>query len=131
MKTRLMLVAMLFAVAMIALGAGQVAEAKGTKTRITLAAGSSFPGAKGKATYKSDGSEREFQVEVENIKSLAGTSLKVYVNGAQVGSAKVNGLGEARLNLNTDSGNAVPQVAAGTKVRVTTSAGTLVVSGKF
>lgn len=131
MKTRLMLVAMLFAVTMIALGAGQVAEAKGITILASLSGGSSFPTAKGKAVYKADGGEREFQVEVENVKSLAGKSLNVYVNGAKVGSAKVNSLGEARLNLNTKNGNAVPQVAAGTTVRVTTSGGTLVVSGKF
>lgn len=130
MKLKLFVLAALVAAVMVG-GFHQAAFAKGTRTRITLTASADFPAAKGKATYKVDGSEREFQVEVENIKSLAGKAVKVYVNGVLVGSATVNALGQARLNRNTESGQTVPSIKAGDQVQVKTGAGKLIVSGKF
>jgi hypothetical protein len=109
----------------------QAAEAKGTETIITLKGGPKFPNAKGKAKYKVDGSEREFQVEVENAKALAGKTLSVYVNGVKIGSFKVNNLGAGGLNRNTDKGQSVPTIIPGTPVKVRTPAGFLVVSGSF
>jgi len=132
MKTRMFLLAAL--VAAVLLGGysqGAFAKGGGTKTRINLTAAAGYPTAKGKATYKVNGSEREFQVEVENIKQLAGKKVGIFVNGAQVGSAAVDALGAARLNLNSDLGNAVPAIKAGDKVEVRKSGGALVASGKF
>lgn len=137
MKTRMFLLAALVAAVMLG-SLSQAAFAKhgsggggGNKTRITLTAAGAYPRAKGTATYKAKGSEREFQAEVENIKKLAGKQVNIFVNGAQVGSATVNGLGAARLNLNTNLGNAVPNIQAGAVVQVKTSTGTLIATGSF
>lgn len=108
----------------------QVAQAKGTVTKIRLIASAQYPNAKGTAKYKVDGAEREFQVEVENIKALAGKTLKVFVNGIKVGSFVVNGLGTGRLNLNTVRGDNVPMIQPGAQVLV--KFGTkLVISGTY
>lgn len=99
--------------------------------RISLKGSDSFSAAKGSAKYRDRGGEREFQVEVENIRKLAGSTLSVVVDGSKVGSMKVNSFGVARLNLNTDRGQAVPRIHSGSTVKVRTAAGTLVVSGMF
>jgi predicted PilT family ATPase len=130
MKLKLFVLAALVAAIMVG-GFHQGALAKGTKTRIALTASADYPAAKGKATYKVDGSEREFQVEVENIKKLAGKAVNVFVNGVKVGSATVNSLGAARLNLNTNLGNAVPSIKTGDQVQVKTGAGKVIVAGSF
>jgi hypothetical protein len=132
MKTRMFLLAALVAAVMLG-GLSQSALAKdgGNKVRINLTHSAAYPSAKGKADYKNKGGEREFQVEVENIKQLAGKKVSILVNGAEVGSATVNSLGEARLELNSDRGNAVPNIKAGDKVEVRKRGGDLIVSGSF
>jgi hypothetical protein len=107
------------------------AQAKSTDIRISLKGSAQFPNAKGTAKYRDRGGEREFQVEVENVKVLAGKTLNVFVNGTKVGSLKVSTLGAGSLNLNSTRGNNVPAIRAGSKVQVKTSAGVLVVSGQF
>ena len=109
----------------------QTAEAKGIVTRIALRGSAQFPQAVGTAKYKVDGAEREFQVEVENIKSLAGKRLYVFVDGARVGSFVVTSLGTGRLIRNTTRGQNVPFITAGSTVRVKTGAGAVVVRGTF
>lgn len=132
MKTRMFMLAALVAVLLVG-GFSQGAFAKDsvTRTRISLAPTAEYARAKGKADYKVKGGEREFQVEVENVKKLAGKSLGVFVNDAKVGMAKVNSLGEGRLELNTDLGNKVPNIKAGDKVQVKDPSGVVIVSGKF
>ena len=110
----------------VALGSGG-----GTRTEIALRGSAAFPGANGKAVYKVDGGERELQIEVEDVRRLAGRRVNVFVNGTKLGSPLVNGLGEARLERNTDRGQAVPRIVDGSTVRVRTLAGTLIVSGTF
>jgi hypothetical protein len=131
MKTRLKLIVMLSVfVASLMLSAFSVtetAQAKGTETRITLAGSARYPNAKGTAKYKV-GTEREFQVEVENVKALAGKRLSVFVNGTKVGSFVVNSLGAGRLALR---GTAAPRIQPGVVIRIKTGAGVLVASGKF
>lgn len=132
MKTRMILIAALIAAVLVGgLSQGALASGGGTKTVIALSHGTAYPNAKGKATYKVNGTEREFQVEVENVKKLAGQSVRILVNGIQVGTARVDALGAARLSRNTDLGNSVPNIKAGDKVKVKTSAGVLIVSGSF
>jgi hypothetical protein len=107
------------------------ALANDADVRISLKGSSAYPNAKGAAKYRDRGGEREFQVEVENIKSLAGKTLTVLVGDANVGSMRVSSLGIARLNLNTTRGQAVPVIRSGSVVKVKTSGGVLVVSGRF
>jgi hypothetical protein len=70
-------------------------------------------------------------VEVEHIRRLAGRQVVFVVGGAKLGAAKVTALGAARLSRNSELGQRVPQVKAGTVVKVRTVGGRTVVSGSF
>lgn len=110
------------------------AEAKGataTRERIALAPSSAFPSAKGKADFKVKGSERQLEVEVENIRSLAGQQVSVSVGGVVVANPTVTSLGQASVNLNSQTNPATPLTTAGKLVEVRTSAGVLIASGAF
>lgn len=108
------------------------AHAKGGDAiRITLNGSAQYANAKGTAKYKDRGGEREFQVELENVKSLAGKTVDVYANGAKVGSFKVTALGTGRFSRNSDLGQTVPAIRAGSSVQIKTRAGALIVSGSF
>ena len=103
----------------------------GDGTRIALKPVKAFPAAKGSAKFKAKPGERELQVEVEHIRRLAGRRVVVVVGGAKLGTTKVSALGAARLSRNSELGQRVPQVSAGTVVRVRTAAGATVVKGSF
>ena len=106
----------------------------GTELLIDLTPSSNFPRAKGKARYRDSSGQRDFRVEVENIRGLAGQQVAVCVNNTLVGTATVSNLGAARLNRETQLGQSVPFVSAGTAVKVatgTTCTGTTIVSGTF
>jgi hypothetical protein len=103
----------------------------GAEIKITLKGSVKYPAAKGSAKYKVDGGEREFQVELENAKSLAGKTVNVYAKGVKVGSFKVNALGAGGFNLNTDKGQSVPTISAGSLIQIKTLTGVLIVSGSF
>jgi len=107
------------------------AHAKGgDATRIALKGSAQYPNVKGTAKYKADGGEREFQVELENARALKGKTLDVYANGVRVGSFKVSALGTGRLSRNTDLGQAVPQINAGSGVQIKWGS-VLVAQGSF
>jgi predicted PilT family ATPase len=125
-----MLVAVL-AVALAATMMVPVALAGGTVRQIALNGSAAFPAANGKAVYKVDGGERELQIEVEDIRRLAGARVNVFVNGNKIGSPRVSNLGEARVERNTDAGQSVPRIANGSTVRVRTQGGTLIARGTF
>ena len=131
------LFALLFGAAgMSALTASPASAASGSgsgsdRTIIALKGSAAFPNAKGKAAFRDRGSERELQVEVENVRVLAGTTVSMSVGGVLVGTATVNALGAARLSLNTNLGDSVPVSVSGKSVEVRTAAGVLVVSGSF
>jgi hypothetical protein len=103
----------------------------GEGTRIVLEPSKAFPAAKGSAKFKAKPGERELQLEVEHIRRLAGRQVVFVVAGAKLGAAKVSVLGAARLNRNSERGQRVPQVKAGTVVKVRTVGGRTVVSGSF
>ena len=108
------------------------AQAKGGDgTIIQLRGSAQYPNANGKAKYKAEGGEREFEVELEDARALTGKVLTVYANGAKVGTFRVNNLGNGRLERNSDLGQNVPNIHAGSPVQIKTAAGVLVVSGSF
>lgn len=90
-----------------------------------------YRGAGGEAKYKDRGGEREFQLEVEDVRRLRGETLSVFVGGSRVGRARVNSVGDARQGRNSDRGQRVPVVVKGTRVQVRTASGTVVVAGAF
>jgi hypothetical protein len=53
------------------------------------------------------------------------------VAGTKLGTVKVSALGAARLSRNTERAQRVPQVTAGTVVKVRTAGGAAIVSGSF
>jgi len=109
----------------------QVALAQGTVIKIALKGSARFPNAIGASKYTVDGTEREFEVEVQHIKSLAGRRLYVYVDGVKAGSFLVSSLGTGHMSRNTIRGQVVPMIVTGSKVTVRTGTGVLVASGQF
>lgn len=132
MKKQWFMIAMLVAfVASLALTSLAPVAQAANDIRISLKGSAQFPNAKGTAKYKDRGGEQEFQVEVENVKKLAGKKLSVFVNGSKVGTMRINQFGAGRIELNSDRGDNVPAISGGSKVQVKTGAGVLVVSGSF
>jgi len=115
-----------------ALAVPATALASTSNLQIAVHAGPSFPKTTGTAQYQSQPGQREFQVELNHLKSLAGRSVLVRVNGANVGWAKVSSTGIIQLTRNTELGQNVPQISHGSAVAVVTgAAGTLIASGTF
>jgi hypothetical protein len=108
--------------------AAPVVQAKDDQGRIiALKASSAFPGAKGKAKFKTDG-QRELEIEVEHVRRLAGQRVNFLVNAKRVGSKRISGLGAAQLDRR---GSTFPAINSGTRISVKTAAGALIVSGRF
>lgn len=108
-----------------------------------------IPDAKGKAKFRDKGGEKELEIQVENLPQAggglpnpgpapfsivpiggSGDPVEFFVNGAFVGSSAIDALGNARLNINTDLGDAVPMVFVGDVVLATLN-GVPVVQGTF
>ena len=101
------------------------------EVRITLTPAPQYAFAEGKAKYKNIGGERELQIEVEDLRTLRGSSLLVYVKGAFVGRMRINGFGNGRLERNSDLGQHVPVIRPGSKVVIRRPGGGKVFSGTF
>jgi hypothetical protein len=99
--------------------------------QIPLTASRAYAGVTGSAQYQAQPGQREFQVEVERLASLRGTSVLVRVNGATIGSMKVSSKGIAQLTQNTERGQRVPLIAPGSTVTVKTTTGVVITSGRF
>src|SRR5689334_15890799 len=87
---------------------------------------------KGVAEHRAnaDGSRR-FKVEVEDVNLPAGTVLNVSVNGTSIGSLTLSSFHQGELELETEHGQTIPTIGAGTTVVVSTQAGATIVSGTF
>jgi hypothetical protein len=116
---------------LLAVSVPTVLASGGSGTRIVLRAAKAFPPAKGSAKFKATPEERELQIEVEHIRRLAGKRVAFFVAGKKLGIAKVNLFGTARIERNSQRGQFVPRVSAGTGVRVRTAVGVLIVRGAF
>ena len=99
--------------------------------RIPLTPTPQYSFAKGKAKYKDRGGEREFQVEVENLRSLRGQALNLQVNGAFVGRMRINNFGNGRFSRNSDLGQPVPAITRGSAVVIRRQNGVKVFGGRF
>jgi len=124
---------LLIVMVLAALVVAQPVRAKSTAVikRAALSGSTAFPGVSGEAKWKSKEGERELEVQIQDAKKLAGKQLAVWIGGKLVGHMKVNALGRARLVKSTQAGQSVPASVAGKAVKITTSAGTLVASGRF
>ena len=99
--------------------------------QIALRSSNAYPAANGTAQYQAQPGQREVQIEIDHIRSLTGRYVTVYIGGAKIGAARVNSRGVAELTRNSELGQHVPQVRAGTTVTVQTSHAVTVVSGTF
>jgi hypothetical protein len=99
--------------------------------QIRLNPGPAFRRATGSAQYQSQPGQRELQLEVEHLRSLAGTHVTISINGAVIGAAKVSARGIAEFDRNTELGQNVPPIVHGSTVTVRTRKGALVTSGRF
>ena len=99
--------------------------------QIALRPSNGYPAASGTAQYQNQPGQREFQIEIDHIRSLAGQYLNIYIDGTRLGTARVNGRGVAELSRNSELAQRVPQVGTGTTVTVRTSHAATVVSGTF
>ncbi len=127
MKRTVIFTVSLLALAALAVAAPAVQAKGGPGTRIALKSSGAFPGASGKAKFQNEG-QRELEIEVEHVRRLAGKRVSFFVNSTKVGSARINGLGAAQVNLR---GASFPSINAGTRVKVKAAAGKLIVSGRF
>ena len=127
MKRTVILTVSLLALAALAVAAPAVQAKGGPGTRIALKSSGAFPGASGKAKFQNKG-QRELEIEVEHVRRLAGRRVNFFVNSTKVGSARVNRLGAAQINRR---GASFPAINAGTRIKVKTAAGRLIVSGSF
>lgn len=100
-------------------------------SQIALRPSNTYPAASGTAQYQAQPGQREVQIEIDHLRSLAGQSVNVYVGGSKIGTARVNSRGVAELTRNSELAQRVPQVRAGTTVTVQTSGAVTVVSGTF
>src|SRR4029450_3108258 len=127
MKRTVILTVSLLALAALAVAAPAV-QAKGEPgIRIALKSAGPVPGASGQAKFQHQG-PGELEIEVEHVRRLAGKRVNFFVNSTKVGSARVNGLGAAQVNRR---GASFPTIDAGTRIKVKTAAGKLIVSGQF
>jgi hypothetical protein len=110
---------------------GRVSGQATVNQQIRLTPGPAYRRAHGSAQYQAQPGQSEFQVEISRLAPLAGNSLLVRVNGANIGSMKVSKTGIAQLNRNSERGQRVPAIAHGSTVTVKTRAGAVVASGTF
>jgi hypothetical protein len=96
-----------------------------------LQGGAAFPRATGHSEYDRSSTEREVEVTVANIGSLAGHNVNVFVSGHKVGSMRVSIAGVAHREWDTERGQSVPFASAGNYVKVRTTGGKLVASGRY
>ncbi len=99
--------------------------------QIPMKGSAAYRTANGSAQYQSQPGQRELQVEVQRIRSLAGKTVVFQAAGMTLGSAKVSALGRADVTVNTELGQNVPSIAPGSRVTVRTTGGKLIVFGRF
>jgi hypothetical protein len=95
--------------------------------RANLNGSRAFPAANGEAKFSRDDGVRQLEAELEDVKALAGKRVRFIVNGTSVGAARVNALGTARI----DKEGGVPNVSAGSTIRVRKLNNALVATGRF
>jgi len=107
------------------------AQAAEVDLRARLDGSTAFLRASGFSEYDRNATERDVEVTVRNIARLAGKRVTVYVSGSKVGTIRVRAAGVAHREWDTERGQFVPIASAGDFVKIRTTAGSLVASGKF
>jgi hypothetical protein len=122
-------------IAMLGAFAAQTATAQTTTPtvnwQIAMKPAPAYPTASGTAQYQSQPGQRELQVELEHLRSLAGKYVTFYANKTKFGAAKVSSLGIVQIDRNTELGQAVPSIVHGSTVTARTGTGVLISYGQF
>jgi hypothetical protein len=108
-----------------------LAAASTANWQIPLKATASYPKANGSAQYQSQPGQREIQIEVQHIPSMAGKTVVCTVAGTTLGHTKVSRLGQADIIHNTELRQKVPPISHGSTVTVRTASGVLIAYGRF
>jgi hypothetical protein len=111
--------------------APMAAQAVDVDLFVRLHGSPAYPTASGWSEYEHDATGREVEATLTNVKSLAGQRVTVIVNFKKVGTMLVSSTGRAHREWDTEHGDFVPLATVGSPVRIRTSAGTLIVSGKY
>lgn len=122
---------MLVMFSLLGLGAASAVASTHVELHASLSGAKSFPHAHGSSTFERKGGARDVDVTVSNITPLAGKQVTVFVAGKKVGKMLVSQGGTAHRDFSTADGEFVPSASAGSKVRITTSKGTLIASGTY
>jgi hypothetical protein len=99
--------------------------------QIPMHGSAAYSKANGSAQYQSQPGQRELQVEVQHVRSLAGKTVAFSAAGMTLGSAKISANGQADITRNTELGQKVPSISRGSRVTVRTARGKLIISGRF
>jgi hypothetical protein len=99
--------------------------------QIPMHGSAAYARANGSAQYQSQPGQRELQIEVQHVRSLAGKTVVFSAAGMTLGSAKISAKGQADITRNTELGQKVPSIYRGSSVAVRTAGGKLVTSGRF
>ncbi|MCX7421672.1 MAG: hypothetical protein NT013_19290 [Planctomycetia bacterium] len=87
-------------------------------------------GGRGKAEYKASGTNRAFEIELENTTLTPGQTISVALNNISVGMMTVRvseRRATAKLNLDSRRGDLVPLISAGSAITITAGAATVAV----
>ena len=107
------------------------AAASTVNWQIPMKARTAYRTANGSAQYQSQPGQRDLQVEVQHIRSLAGKTVVFSAAGIVLGSAKVSTTGQADISRNTEVRQKVPSITRGSLVTVRTGGGKLIASSRF
>ena len=107
------------------------AAASTVNWQIPLRGAAAYGKTNGSAQYQSQPGQRELQVEVQHVRSLAGKTVVFSAAGMTLGKAKVSTRGQADITHNTELGQKVPSITHGSSVTVRTTAGKLIISGRL
>ena len=116
---------------LLALGAASAIADTHVELHASLAGSKGFSHAHGSSTFERKGSARDVDVTVSGISRLAGHRVTAFIAGKQAGKILVSAGGTAHRDFSTADGEFVPFASAGSKVRVTTTTGTLIASGTY
>ena len=86
---------------------------------------------RGHARFRSQPGRRDFNVEVEKVNLPLNTVLGVFVDGVKLGDLVLRSTLENELELNTNDGQAVPDLTTASRVVVTNPQGQTILSGVF
>jgi hypothetical protein len=89
--------------------------------QVQLKGSRAYPTATGSAQYQSQPGQRELQLEVYRIRSLAGKSVVFYAGATKLGTRKVSATGIAQIDRNTELGQSVPTIVRGSTMSVRTA----------